>query len=95
MGHYGRKKMKFDGDSDRVRTTSCEVTDVTKPLEKGNEVHFGKECSIKNVLAGYKILMRKKGGSCVIDIVVIIEEEQPFSVASLNNNERLVAGKTD
>ena len=65
-----------------VKTMSFEVTDVTKPLvavrrimEKGNEVHFGKECYIRNVHTGERIPMRRKGGSYVIDIDVDIDEE--------------------
>ena len=65
-----------------VKTMSFEVTDVTKPLvavrrimEKGNEVHFGKECYIRNVHTGERIPRRKKGGSYVIDIDVDIDEE--------------------
>ena len=82
MGHYGRKKIKFGGETGSVKTMSFEVTDVTKPLvavrrimEKGNEVHFGKECYIRNVHTGERIPMRRKGGSYVIDIDVNIDEE--------------------
>ena len=32
MGHYGRKKIKFGGETGSVKTMSFEVTDVTKPL---------------------------------------------------------------
>ena len=70
MGHYGRKKIKFGGETSSVKTMSFDVTDVTKPLvevrrimEKGNEVHFGKECCIKNVHSG-----ERKSGSYNIDI---------------------------
>ena len=82
MGHYGRKKIKVGGETGSVKTMSFEVTDVTKPLvavrrivEKGNEVHFGKECYIRNVHTGERIPMRRKGGSYVIDIDVDIDEE--------------------
>ena len=51
MGDYGQKKIKFGGETGSMKTMSFEVTDVTKPLvavrrimEKGNEVHFRKEC---------------------------------------------------
>ena len=82
MGHYGQKKIKFGGETGSVKTMSFEVTDDTKPLvavrrimEKGNEVHFGKECYIRNVHTGERIPMRRKGGSYVIDIDVNIDEE--------------------
>ena len=82
MGHYGQKKVKFGDETGNMKTMSFEVTDVTKPLvavrrivEKGNEVHFGKECYIRNVLTGEGILMRRKGGSYVTDIEVNVDEE--------------------
>ena len=74
-------KIKFGGETGSMKTMSFEVTDVTKPLvavrrimEKGNEVHFGKECYIRNVHTGERIPMRRKGGSYVVDIDVNIDE---------------------
>ena len=64
-----------------MKTMSFEVTDVMKPLiavrrimEKGNEVHFGTECYIRNVHTGERIPMRSKGGSYVVDIDVNFDE---------------------
>ena len=79
MGHYGQKKIKFGGETGSMKTMSFEVTDVTKVavrriMEKDNEVHFGKECYIRNVHTGERIPMRRKGGSHVVDIDVNIDE---------------------
>ena len=67
------KDEKWDGLEDKSRQLH---TNVTKPLvavrrimEKGNEVHFGKECYIRNVHTG-----ERKGGSYVVDIDVNIDE---------------------
>ena len=55
-----------------------QATDVRKPLlavkritEKGNVVQFGpaeNDNYIKNKLSGNKVLLRKKGGSCIMDV---------------------------
>ena len=57
---------------------SFQVTDVRKPLlavtriaEKGNVVQFGPsegDNFIRNKLSGNKILLRKKGGSYIMDV---------------------------
>ena len=82
MGHYGQMKTKFGGGSDDMKTMSYEVTDVTKPLvavrrtmDKGDEVHFGKEWCVRHVHPEERIPTIRKGQSYVIDIDAFIDED--------------------
>ena len=70
--------MEDEGTGGAAMGLSFQVTDVRKPLlavkritEKGNVVQFGPAESdnyIKNKLSGNKILLRKKGGSYIMDV---------------------------
>ena len=75
------EEVKFIGAVGNERAAlglSFQVTDVRKPLlavtriaEKGNVVQFGPsegDNFIRNKLSGNKILLRKKGGSYIMDV---------------------------
>ena len=67
-----------EGSKGAALGLSFQVTDVRKPLlavtriaEKGNVVQFGPsegDNFIRNKLSGNKILLRKKGGSYIMDV---------------------------
>ena len=80
---YSNEEVKFIGavkneGQGAALGLSFQVTDVRKPLlavtriaEKGNVVQFGPsegDNFIRNKLSGNKILLRKKGGSYIMDV---------------------------
>ena len=76
--------MKFKGTQDgqeKIMAMSFEVTDVTKPLasvrrvvERGNVVCFHPEGSyIENIKSKERIPLRKKGGSYVMDVDLMVD----------------------
>jgi hypothetical protein len=85
MNHYGEKvatiRTEKEGD---VMSLGFQVSDVSKPLlavwriaEKGNKIQFGPEEQdnfIENVKTGKRVMMKRKGGSCVIPAELVVEE---------------------
>ena len=80
--HWGSREVQFRAEDvaqvQKLMSLGFQVCDVKKPLaavwricEKGNIVQFGPEaedCFIKNKRSGDKVLMRREGGSYVLDI---------------------------
>ena len=80
MGHYGKRSATFTagGNSERILGMDFQVSDVQKPLaavwrvaDAGNIVQFGPKAEdnfVKSVKTGEKMMMKKKGGSYVIEV---------------------------
>ena len=81
MRHYGRKGVKF-GEGGKIGALKFEVTNVMKPLAarrrivENGEVHFGNESFIRNTATGDAIPMRRKRGSYVIDVNLLVSTGQ-------------------
>ena len=87
MGHYGERTAKFkvEGENSAIMSLNFQVSDVQKPLaavrrivEKGNIVQFGprdEDNFVVNAVGGVKVMMVKKGGSCVIPAEMVMEEQ--------------------
>ena len=84
MIHCGRKAVKPKRTQDRqekIMALSFEVKDVTKPLasvrrvaERGNAVCLHPEgSSIENTTSKERMPLRKKGGSCVMDVDLMVD----------------------
>ena len=87
--HYGAKNVTFKpkgaGDKDRVMGLEFQASGVKKPLaavwriaEKGNIVQFGPRPDdnfIQNIETEEKIMMKKRGGSYVMEVEFMKKDE--------------------
>jgi hypothetical protein len=88
--YWGKRKVSFktEGETGRMMGVDFHVSDVKKALasvkricDMGNVVQFGPEAAdnfIKNCRSDEKVLMKKKGGSYVLNVELMMPKPSGF-----------------